>query len=142
LVIGDESTDATFDSKAQNLINQAFKKFTTIHLLQPWVPITQLAVAHGFSESLEIGSQEKVSVTIPRKSERELEVTIESIEPLIAPIKSGDVVAKLSVKLEKDTILTSDLVALKGVGRAGIMVRGWKRLKSWILQILEFEENN
>ena len=142
LVIGDESTEATFDSKAQNLINQAFKKFTTIHLLQPWVPIAQLAVAHGFSESLEIGSQEKVSVTIPRKSKRELEVTIESIEPLIAPIKSGDVVGKLSVKLEKDTILTSDLVALKGVGRAGIMVRGWKRLKSWILQILEFEENN
>ena len=142
LVIGDESTEATFDSKAQNLINQAFKKFTTIHLLQPWVPIAQLAVAHGFSESLEIGSQEKVSVTIPRKSERELEVTIESIEPLIAPIKSGDVVGKLSVKLEKNTILTSDLVALKGVGRAGIMVRGWKRLKSWTLQILEFEENN
>jgi D-alanyl-D-alanine carboxypeptidase (penicillin-binding protein 5/6) len=142
LVIGDESTDAIFASKAQNLINQAFKKFMTIHLLQPWVAITQLAVAHGFYESLEIGSQEKVSVTIPRRSERELEVTIESIEPLIAPIKSGDVVGKLSVKLEEDTILTSDIVALKGVGRAGIMVRGWKRLKSWILQILEFEENN
>jgi D-alanyl-D-alanine carboxypeptidase (penicillin-binding protein 5/6) len=142
LVIGDDSTDAIFASKAQDLINQAFKKFTTIHLLQSRTPVAQLTVAHGVNDSLDIGSQERVSVTIPRKSERELEVSIESMRPLIAPIKPGDIVGKLSVKIGTDNILTSDLVALKGVGRAGIVARGWKRLKSWAAHVLGFEENN
>ena len=142
LVIGDDSTDAIFASKAQDLINQAFKKFTTIHLLQSRTPVAQLTVAHGVNDSLDIGSQERVSVTIPRKSERELEVSIASMRPLIAPIKPGDIVGKLSVKIGTDNILTSDLVALKGVGRAGIVARGWKRLKSWSAHVLGFEENN
>lgn len=142
LVIGDDSTDAIFASKAQDLINQAFKKFTTVHLLQSRVPVAQLTVAHGVNDSLDIGSQERVSVTIPRKSERELEVSIESMRPVIAPIKPGDVVGKLSVKIGIDTILTSDLVALRGVERAGIVARGWKRLKSLAAHALGFEENN
>ena len=142
LVMGDDSSDGLFASKAQDLINQAFKKFTTIHILDKKIPISQLGVTHGTSEFLDIGSMEKISVTIPRKKKSELEVTIEGIQPLVAPIKYGDVVAKLSVRLKTDTILTSNLVALKEIRQAGIMSRGWRRLKSWLLYSIGFKKND
>lgn len=142
LVIADNSSKGQFASKAQDLLNQAFKKFTTVHIAEPNTPIAQLTVGHGVNEVLDIGSTDKISVTIPRERKNEIEVVIESVQPLIAPIKYGDVVAKLTVKLKTDTIQTSELVALKHIRRAGVMVRGWKRLKSLTLHLLEFMKNN
>lgn len=142
LVIADNSSDGLFASKAQELINQAFKKFTTIHILEKDIPISQLAVVGGSSEILNIGSKKKIYVTVPRKSKPEVRVTIEATQPLVAPIEYGDVIAKLIVKLKTDTILTSDLVALEKVRKAGMMRRGWKRLKSWTIHLLGSEESD
>jgi hypothetical protein len=47
----------------------------------------------------------------------------------MAPVKSGDVVAKLVVQINQETLRSIDLHALNEVDKEGILSKGWKRLK-------------
>ncbi|HBZ17918.1 MAG TPA: hypothetical protein DEO41_00830 [Betaproteobacteria bacterium] len=136
VVLGGAEPDRAFAAEAQNLINHGFEASETIFLFKSNTPLTQVATAQGVDENISIGSFKDILVTIPRGTKESLKVHVESIQPLIAPIEYGDIVAKLIVRLEERTILTADLIALKEVQQAGILARGWKGLKSFVLQLI------
>ena len=136
VVLGGVEPDRAFAAEAQNLINHGFEASETIFLFKSNTPLTQVATAQGVDENISIGSFKDILVTIPRGTKESLKVHVESIQPLIAPIEYGDIVAKLIVRLEERTILTADLIALKEVQQAGILARGWKGLKSFVLQLI------
>ena len=136
VVLGGVEPDRAFAAEAQNLINHGFEASETIFLFKSNTPLTQVATAQGVDEIISIGSFKDILVTIPRGTKESLKVHVESIQPLIAPIEYGDIVAKLIVRLEERTILTADLIALKEVQQAGILARGWKGLKSFVLQLI------
>ena len=136
VVLGGAEPDRAFAAVAQNLINHGFEASETIFLFKSNTPLTQVATAQGVDENISIGSFKDILVTIPRGTKESLKVHVESIQPLIAPIEYGDIVAKLIVRLEERTILTADLIALKEVQQAGILARGWKGLKSFVLQLI------
>lgn len=136
VVLGGVEPDRAFAAEAQNLINHGFEASETIFLFKSNTPLTQVATAQGLDEVISIGSFKDILVTIPRGTKESLKVHVESIQPLIAPIEYGDIVAKLIVRLEERTILTADLIALKEVQQAGILARGWKGLKSFVLQLI------
>ena len=141
LVLGGVTPKRTFPLEAQKLINQAFEEFETILLFKSNTYLGQITVSQGKDEVIDIGSSKNISVTIPRGTKEDLKVHIESMQPLIAPVKYGHIVAKLTVRLEDKTILTSDLITLKEVPRAGILIRGWRELKSFVLQLIGFLNN-
>ena len=136
VVMGGTKSERTFGTEAQKLINHAFEAYETIHLFKSNTPIAQSLIAQGTDKVVDIGSFKDISVTIPRGKKENLKVHIESLEPLIAPIEYGTVVATLIIRLEDRTILTSDLIALKEARQTGILIRGWKELKSRVLQLI------
>jgi D-alanyl-D-alanine carboxypeptidase (penicillin-binding protein 5/6) len=136
VVLGGVKPDRTFSAEAQSLINHGFEASETILLFKSNTPLAQVAIAQGINEIISIGSFKDIFVTIPRDTKESLKVHVESIQPLIAPIEYGDIVAKLIVRLGEGTILTTDLIALKEVQQAGILARGWKGLKSFVLQLI------
>ena len=135
-MLGGVKPDRTFSAEAQSLINHGFEASETILLFKSNTPLAQVAIAQGIDEIISIGSFKDIFVTIPRDTKESLKVHVESIQPLIAPIEYGDIVAKLIVRLGEGTILTTDLIALKEVQQAGILARGWKGLKSFVLQLI------
>ena len=92
-------------------------------------PLTQVAVREGTSDFISVGTYDDISITIPRATEEKLEISVQSLQPLMAPVKSGDVVAKLVVQINQETLRSIDLHALNEVYKEGVLSKGWKRLK-------------
>ncbi|MDG1163108.1 MAG: D-alanyl-D-alanine carboxypeptidase [Burkholderiales bacterium] len=129
-VVGHVSHKRALGPEAQRLINFSFEQFTTIPLTIAKTPLTQVAVREGTSDFIGVGTYDDISITIPRATEEKLEISVQSLQPLMAPVKSGDVVAKLVVQINQETLRSIDLHALNEVDKEGVLSKGWKRLKS------------
>ena len=64
-------------------------------------------------------------VTIPKGEYTNIKATMSSIQPLIAPIKKGQVVGTIKFNLNGQTIDEQKLVAAKSIEGAGILGRAW-----------------
>ncbi len=131
-VVGNVSHKSALGPEAQRLINFSFEKFTTIPLAIAKTPLTQVAVREGTSDFIGVGTYDDISITIPRAAKEKLELSVQSLQPLMAPVKHGDVVAKLIVQSNKETLRSIDLHALNEVDKEGVLSKGWKRLKLFL----------
>jgi serine-type D-Ala-D-Ala carboxypeptidase (penicillin-binding protein 5/6) len=122
VVMGAASVNARANEN-QTLLNYGFRFFESHRLYQGKTSINEARIWKGATETLQLGLADDLYATIPRRRYNDLKATINVDKQIIAPVKAGDKLGTVVVKLKDEVIATKDLVALKEVGKGGIVRR-------------------
>jgi D-alanyl-D-alanine carboxypeptidase (penicillin-binding protein 5/6) len=114
---------------AQKLLNYGFEAFDTIKLYAGGQPIHALPVWKGNSNQLQSGLANDYFVTLPKGFPERLKATMESMQPLMAPIRVGDRVGTLRLTFDGKPFDEQNVVALENVGIANPFIRSWHSLR-------------
>jgi D-alanyl-D-alanine carboxypeptidase (penicillin-binding protein 5/6) len=114
---------------AQKLLNYGFEAFDTVKLYAGGQPIHALPVWKGNSHELQAGLPNDYFVTLPRGFSERLKATMESMQPLMAPIRAGDRVGTLKLTFDGKPFAEQNVVALENVGIANLFIRSWHSLR-------------
>ncbi|MBA3695746.1 MAG: D-alanyl-D-alanine carboxypeptidase [Methylotenera sp.] len=128
VVLGAPS-DSARAIESQKLLNYGFQFFDSHLVYKQGQAISQLKVWKG-SENLVASTVAKdLYITIPKGEYTNIQATMSSIQPLIAPIKKGQIVGTIKFTLNGQTIDDQKLVAAKSIEGAGILGRAWDSIK-------------
>ena len=122
VVVGTSSPEARA-VESSKLLNYGLQFFDTPRLYMNKKPVSKLPVFKGKESELEIGVSRDVYVSVPKGTSRKIQVQMTTQKPLLAPIKAGQTVGKLSLSLDGKVLAEQPLVALKEVPEAGFFGR-------------------
>lgn len=114
---------------AQKLLNYGFEGFDTIRLYAGGQPIHSLPVWKGNSNELQAGLPADYFITLPHGFADRLKASMESMQPLMAPIHAGDNVGTLRLTFDGKPFADKPVVALENVGIANLFIRSWHSLR-------------
>ena len=115
--------------EAQKLLNFGFEAFETVKLYASGQPIHALPVWKGNSNELQAGLPYDYFITLPKGFVERLKATMESMQPLMAPIRAGDRVGTLRLTFDGQPFAERNVVALENVGIANLFIRSWHSLR-------------
>lgn len=124
-------TESERSRKVENkkLLNYGFRFFETITPYKAGKVFATQRIWLGDKEEVKLGILESTPVTIPRGQRKNLEASFELDKELEAPIKKGDVVGKLYIKLGSEEVTTYPLVALEEIAEGGFFSRMMDMIK-------------
>jgi D-alanyl-D-alanine carboxypeptidase (penicillin-binding protein 5/6) len=123
VVLGAE-TENLRTSESQRLLNFGFQNFETILLFKKDHPVATLRTWKGTEKKTDIGFRNDQFVTVPKGQRELLKATIETKQPLIAPVEKGARIGSLKIALNGKPYLELPLVALDNVALANVFSRG------------------
>ncbi len=121
--------DSARATESQKLLNYGFQFFDSHLVYKQGQAISQLKVWKGSENQVASTVAKDLYVTIPKGEYTNIKATMSSIQPLIAPIKKGQVVGTIKFSLNGQTIDEQKLVAAKSIDGAGIFGRAWDSIK-------------
>ena len=130
-VLLDAGSDAARAAESQKLLNWGFQSFDTVSLYQPGKPVTSLRVWKGAKHDVSAGFRADRYLTLPKGTADKLSLTLESKEPLVAPVLNGQPVGTVKVSLEGKQLADFPLVALEEVPLANLFGRAVDTVKLW-----------
>ena len=122
IVMGTESVVARTNEN-QTLLNYGFRFFESHRLYEGKKSINEARIWKGATENIALGLTEDLYVTIPRRRYDGLKASINVDKQIIAPVKAGDKLGSVTVKLKDELLTTKDLIALNEVEKGGIFRR-------------------
>ncbi|MFC3531308.1 D-alanyl-D-alanine carboxypeptidase family protein [Vogesella facilis] len=131
VVVGTASEEARA-VESSKLLNYALQFFETPKLYAAGKAVKEIAVYKGASKQLPVGFARDVYATVPRGQSGHLKAELSTVQPLIAPVKPGQQVGKLTVSLDGKVLSEKPVVALQGVEEGGFISRLWDSIKLWL----------
>jgi D-alanyl-D-alanine carboxypeptidase (penicillin-binding protein 5/6) len=128
VVLGAKSSTARAND-SQALLNYGFRFFETRLLYPAGDSITEARVWKGNLETMDLGLQTDLYVTIPRGSYSQLESTVELPSRLIAPLDRSTRLGSVKVQLDQQTVAEANLFALNSIDEGTL----WQIAKDSIL---------
>jgi len=125
------ASDAGRAIESQKLLNYGFQFYDTVQLYQTGQPVSTLKVWKGAADSVPAGFVADQYITLPKGQAGKLKLTMEAVEPLIAPVASGQRVGVVKVTLEDKPMGEYPLMALAAVEPAGFFGRLWGTVRLW-----------
>jgi D-alanyl-D-alanine carboxypeptidase (penicillin-binding protein 5/6) len=122
-------TDAARATESQKLLNYGFQYFDSKLVYKQGQSINQLKVWKGTENQLASTVADDLFVTVPKGEYANVKAVMSSTQPLIAPIKKGQVIGNVKFTLNGKTIDERNLVAAKSIDGAGILGRAWDSIK-------------
>jgi D-alanyl-D-alanine carboxypeptidase (penicillin-binding protein 5/6) len=86
----------------------------------------------GAADDVKAGFKGDIIVTVPKGDADKLKAELLSQQPLVAPVAEGQRVGTLRVSYDGKPVGEYPLVALEGVGAAGMFGRAWDTLRLWL----------
>ncbi len=123
VVLGAE-TENLRTSESQRLLNFGFQNFEVISLFKKDEPVATLRTWKGTEKRTDIGFRNDQFVTVPKGQRELIKATIETKQPLIAPVDKGARIGTLKIALNGKPYLELPLVALDNVALANVFSRG------------------
>lgn len=111
-------------SESQRLLNYGFQNFEVAQLYKKNQPVSSVRTWKGTEKKIDIGFRNDFFITLPRGQREQLKATIETRQPLIAPIENGQRIGTLKLSLNGKPYLELPLVALDNVPLANVFSRG------------------
>jgi D-alanyl-D-alanine carboxypeptidase (penicillin-binding protein 5/6) len=121
-----ESMRAT---ESQKLLNYGFQFFDTVRLYEKNQSVSTVKVWKGGSNEVKAGFPYDLYVSLPKGYGDKLKATVETQQPLLAPIAAGQKIGVLKVVMDGKPYGEFPVVALEEVAVAGIFGRGWDSLR-------------
>jgi D-alanyl-D-alanine carboxypeptidase (penicillin-binding protein 5/6) len=125
------ASDAGRAIESQKLLNYGFQFYDTVQLYQTGQPVSTLKVWKGATDSVPAGFVADQYITLPKGQAGKLKLTMEAVEPLIAPVAPGQRVGVVRVTLEDKPMGEYPLMALSAVEPAGFFGRLWGSVRLW-----------
>ena len=93
--------------------------------------VSSLRVWKGADDAVSAGFVADQYVTLPKGQAQKLKLTMEAVEPLVAPVAKGQPVGVVKVTLEGKPVGEYPLVALGDVAPANLFGRAWDTVRLW-----------
>lgn len=128
VVLGADS-DSERASDSQKLLNYGFQSFDAVRLYQSSQPVTRVRIWKGTAGHVDLGFRQDLFLTIPKGEFAQLKAAIETHQPIIAPITSGQQLGVLKLTLAGKPYAEYPLLALDSVAQANVFSRGWDSIR-------------
>ena len=120
-------------AETQKLLNWGYTAFDAVRLFPAGAPVATPRIWKGKSEQVRLGRPEGVVVTVPAGEGARLKSEVIRPDPLVAPLKRGDMVGKLRVTLASGaTVAEIPLTVMDTVEESGVFGRAWDAIRLWI----------
>ena len=126
------TSESTRAQESQKLLNWGFQFFDSVKLHKNNELVKAIEVWKGSADEVKAGFKGDIIVTVPKGDAEKLKAELLSEQPLVAPVAEGQRVGTLRVSFEGKPVGEYPLVALEGVGAAGIFGRAWDTLRLWL----------
>jgi len=123
------SSEAVRATESQKLLNYGFQSYDGVKLYAGKQPVATLAVFKGAANGVKAGFGTDFHVAVPRGTGDKLKATVESMQPLLAPLSVGQAIGTMKITLDGKPYRDVPVVALEDVPVAGILGRGWDTLR-------------
>ncbi len=123
------ATDSARAAESQKLLNYGFQNFDTVRLYEAQQAATTPRVWKGTLNQVKAGFAQGLYITVPKGQAANLKAKIESQQPLLAPLRTGQTIGTLKLELNGKPYHTQAVVALEDVPVAGIFGRTWDALR-------------
>ncbi len=131
VVLGTTS-DQSRTQESQKLLNWGFQNFDTVHLYTKGQAIQTPEVWKGAANTVKIGFNSDVLVTVPKGVAAKHKPVLERKDPLVAPLPLNSRVGTLKMMVDGKTLLELPVVALEEVPQASIFGRAWDSMRLWM----------
>jgi len=118
------SSEHLRSAESQRLLNHGFQNFELFRLYKKNDAISNIRLWKGTENAVKAGIREGLTITLPKGQRPLLKATIETQQPLLAPIEDGQQVGTLKLTLDGKPYLEFPLVALAPVQLVNIFSRG------------------
>jgi D-alanyl-D-alanine carboxypeptidase (penicillin-binding protein 5/6) len=115
--------------ESQKLLNYGFQSYDGLRAYAASEPVATLPVYKGSSNGVKAGFTADLHLAVPRGTGDKLKATVESMQPLLAPISIGQKVGTMKLTLDGKPFREIPVLALENVPLAGILGRGWDSLR-------------
>lgn len=116
-------------AESQKLLNYGFQFYDSFRVQAKNQPVATLEVYKGTEDTVEAGFLNDVYVTLPKGQRSKLKASVESLQPLVAPINAGQRVGTMKISVDGKPYRELPVVALENVPVAGILGRSWDSLR-------------
>jgi D-alanyl-D-alanine carboxypeptidase (penicillin-binding protein 5/6) len=134
VVMGTNSTGARAQ-EVQKMLNYGFRYYQSETLFSAGQELIEARIWGGRDDQLSVGVTQNVNVTIPRGSRDSLESTVDLDSVIKAPIKVGDELGRVQVRLGDEVIVDQPVLALTDVPEGGLFKRLWDAIKLFFIQL-------
>ncbi len=128
VVLGAPS-DAARATESQKLLNYGFQYFDSSLVYKQGQKISQLKVWKGADNQVDSTVSNDLYITLAKGQYANVKASISSTQPLIAPIKKGQIIGNVKFMLNGKVIDQRNLVAAKSIEGAGILGLAWDSIK-------------
>lgn len=128
VVFGTNSEQARA-AETQKLLTYGFRFFETKTFYQKGTELAKAQVWKGAAREVKAGLANDLTMTLPKGQLQKLQAAMTLSPQLVAPIKQGDVIGKVEVKLDDKVVHSADLVALEAVEEGGFFRRLWDSIR-------------
>jgi D-alanyl-D-alanine carboxypeptidase (penicillin-binding protein 5/6) len=116
-------------AESQKLLNYGFQNYETVKLYEKGKSVATLMVWKGANDKLNAGFDHDLLFTLPKGQAEKLKATLESQQPLIAPVGKGQRIGTMKITLDGKPLVDVPVVAIENVERGSILVRGWDTIR-------------
>lgn len=134
VVMGARS-DESRARETQKLLSYGFRYFESRNIYQAGEVLKTAPVWLGQEESIDLGLNEDVFLTLPRGSKGELNVKLRIDETLKAPIDKGQELGQLTISRDGVVLAEKPLLAQAEVKQAGFFSRMWDHIKLFLINL-------
>ena len=128
VVLGTTS-DQSRTAESQKLLNWGFQNFETVKLYAKGQAIDSPQVWKGAQNTLKIGFNRDVFVTLPKGVAGKMKPVLERRDPLVAPITENSRVGTMRMMVDGKPVSELPVLALEQVGQASIFGRAWDSMR-------------
>jgi len=132
-VVMGANSESSRSTESQKLLTYGFRYFETVNLYKRNVSLRKVRVWGGTHQSINLGLEQDVVLTIPRGSRDNLMANVEINKEIHAPLQKGQQLGSLTIA--GGTSLSTPLVALNAVEEAGFFSQLWDTLSLIILKM-------
>ncbi len=116
-------------AESQKLLNYGFQNFEAVRLYQKNQPVAGVRAWKGAASKVNVGFRRDLTLSIPTGQLAQLKATMETQQPLMAPISGGQTIGLMKLTLDGKPYAEFPLVALEPVPLANIFSRGWDSIR-------------
>ncbi len=125
------SSDTVRAQESLKLLNFGFQFYDTVKLYGADEAMSQFRVWKGQADEVAVGFTRDFVMSLPKETAQKIQVTLESRQPLVAPLQKGQEVGTLRLSLDGKPLGEYPVAALQDVPLAGFFGRLWDAIVMW-----------
>jgi D-alanyl-D-alanine carboxypeptidase (penicillin-binding protein 5/6) len=133
-VVTGTASEAARATESQKVLNYGFQFYDTVKVYAKDQTVATIRVWKGADNDVRIGFLDDFYLALPKGDAAKLKASMETRQPLMAPIAAGQEVGTLKLALEEKPLGEYPLVALANVPVAGFFGRTVDMVRLWLPQ--------